>query len=70
LVVAFFIASCGSCYMAAFHAWLTATPLNPEQLAAHQRFFYYWLVATTLASLAAVGVLVWRRKPQDTSRQD
>jgi hypothetical protein len=61
--------SCYSCYMAAFHAWLTATPLSPDQLMAHQRYFYCWLVATVLACLVGVGALVWRRRPRDTSDQ-
>ena len=40
LAVGLFLASCGSCYTAAFHAWLTATTLTPEQLTAHQWYFY------------------------------
>lgn len=61
-----FVAACGSCYSAAFHAWLTATPLSSEQLAAHQRYFYCWFAAAVVTCLAGVGVLIWRHASKRT----
>ena len=68
LAILLFLASCGSCYPAAFHAWLTATPLTPEQLTAHQWYFYLWFAATVLTGLVGMVVLFWWLKSRTTPK--
>ena len=41
-----------------YYAWLTATPLGPEQLRQAQGSFYGWLFTSVLALGSTVGVIV------------
>lgn len=50
-----------SLYYAAFYAWVTATPLDAEELSRAQRYCYSWFALFVVSAIAGTVLFLRRR---------
>jgi hypothetical protein len=70
----FSVFSLFSCYAAIFWGWVTATPLEPAQVARAQYNTYTWFGLSVASGVAAFALAIWwmlaRLGPRETRRPE